>query len=65
MESEPKPMKRYAVAVDGYTREKFDAHTPSAARYAAFKAFCEATTKIPFVEFLRRVHVIHLGEPHA
>lgn len=51
----------YIVTVEGYTSHRFTARSASAARYAAFRAFCEAAWKMPFLDFLRRVHVQALG----
>ncbi len=60
-DGEPK-LKRYIVTVEGYADEQFDAVSGSAARYRAFVAFCDATKRMPFKEFLQRVHAVHLGK---
>lgn len=54
-------MRLYVVMIDGYTSEKFIAKSASKARYAAYRALCEAERKWRFKDFLERCHVLPMG----
>lgn len=53
--------KRYSVRVDGYDAHVYEARSASAARYQAYKAYCEATNPVPLLRFVQRTTTYALG----
>jgi hypothetical protein len=48
----PKPPRAYVVSVYGYGEAQYTATTAGKARAMAYRAFCDATGKRDFLEFL-------------
>lgn len=56
-------VKQYAVCLTGYSAAIFPGTSKAQARYAAYKQFNDAVTRLRFVDFLARIDSVYEVKP--